>query len=680
MRLHVFRHPAALALIGLAALFAPAAQAEPSTAPAEVDFLASLPIVLTPSRLPQAQNEAPASVTVLDRDLIRATGYRDIPRLLRLVPGMQIGQERGNSHWVTYHGMGNDFPSWMQVLVDGRSVFSPGNFDGVDWASLPVTIDEIERIEVVRGTHSAAYGSNAVLGVINIITRHSADPPGNSLVGKIGNADIADLDLEVGTQVGGGSLRVSAELKRDSGFADLHDGRRVAIASLRADYRLGDFDELTVRLGGSEGWRELGYSDSIYDNNAERRADFDNASLHLQWRHTPASDEEWMLHYYRNQDQVDEAWVASTTAFAPAIPLATVPLDRNRRSSRDSVEVQHRRTWSEAWRTVWGAELRHDRVVSPFLYFGQAEQNDRLARLFGQGEWWPDPALSLSFSGLVEKTAHCQARFSPRLFANWKLSAEDTLRAGYARAWRQPFMFERNGDVQARFQGRLLVHPYTPNPTLSASRMDSWELGYFAQSRRWDTRFDARLFVERINDFIHRVSHPEDTAPLLSATLPSARYENLATPVTLHGLEYQVDTRPWSGARLLFSHAMIDRHSAEHRMTRLTAPYTASLSWLQDWGRGWSSAVTVLRSGPIAGGSGFVPKSDYESPSYSTLDLRLARTVRIDDHSVEFAVAGTNLGGRHQEIADRSEQSLHGNAPVNETSPMLWLSLGIRQP
>lgn len=657
----------------------PAALAEPFPVPPEEEFLSALPIVLTPSRLPQPQNEAAASVTVLDRELIRATGYRDIPRLLRLVPGMQIGQERGNSQWVTYHGMGNDFPSWMQVLVDGRSVFSPGNFDGVDWASLPVTIDEIERIEVVRGTNSAAFGSNAVLGVINIITRHSADETGDTVAISGGNAGIRDLGFELGAHNGAASLRASAEFKRDNGFDDLHDARRIGIASLRADYRLGNNDELTVRLGGSQGRRELGYPDSLYGNNALRSAEFDNASLHVQWRHTPVSDEEWMLHYYRNQDEVAEAWTASTTAFAPAIPLALVPLDRNRTSSRDSVELQHRKSWSEDLRTVWGAELRYDRVVSPFLYFGAAEQDDRLARLFGQSEWWVDRQWSLNLSGLFEKYEHDSTHFSPRLFANWKASPEDTFRAGYARAWRPPFMFERYGDVQAWYQNLLLVHPYAPNPELAASRMDSWELGYFTQTRRWDTRFDARLFRERINKFITRVSLPDDTVPLLAAVLPTARYENLATPITLYGLEYQVDSRPWPGGRVLFSHALIRRDSSEPRMTQLTAPYSASLSWMQDWGRGWSSMITVLAIGPIAGGSGFVPKSDYRAASYRTFDLRLARSFRVGGQSLEVALVGTNLDGRHQEIADRSEQSRRGNTPANETSPMVWLNLSLRQ-
>ena len=649
--------------------------------PEESDFLTSLPIVLTPSRLPQAQNEAPGSVTVLDRELIRATGYRDIPRLLRLVPGMQVGQERNNSHWVTYHGMGNDYPSWMQVLVDGRSVYAPANFDGVDWGSLPVLVEEIERIEVVRGTNSAAYGSNAVLGVINIVTRHSLDAAGTSVQLAGGNAAYRALTVEhgiagdQGVQSVQNGFRLTAGWQSDEGFDGLHDGRRVAKMSLRSDCRLGEQDELTFRLGGSQGQRDLGYPDSTFGNNAERQADFNHASLHLQWRHTPAQDEEWMVHYYRNQDRVDEAWQATAP---PALGSVRVPLDRNRTSRRDSLEWQHRKTWSDTMRTVWGGEWRDDRIDAPFLYYGKAHQTDTLARLFAQTEWRAAPEWTLNASGLLEKFAGDAPHFSPRFFANWMASPESTWRAGYARAWRQPFMFERQGDVQAWYQGQFLVHPYAPNPDLQASRIDSWELGYFLQSRAWQSRLDLRVFQERIRQFITRASHPEDTVPLLAGTLPTATYENLESPVVLTGLEYQIESRPWSGARVLFGHALIERKSDDPRIAQLTAPYTANLSWFQEWGSGWSSALTVLRMGPIAGGSGFVPKSQYVSAPYTTTDAHLARRFRVDGQEMEIALTGTNLGGRHQEIADRSQQFLHGSTPVNTTSPTAWLSLSWR--
>ncbi len=645
---------------------------EPQADAPEQEFLSELPLVLTPSRMLQRLNEAPAAVTVIDRELIRAAGYRDLGRLLRLVPGMQIGQERGNSQWVSYHGMGNDFPSWAQVLVDGRSVYSPGSFGGVDWPGLPVTLDEIERIEVVRGTNSVAYGANAFLGVINVITRHSADATDNKLSASAGSAGIRDVNLELTGAAEPGSVRLNAAVKHDDGFAGLHDGQTFKIASLRADKRIGDNDELMLRLAANSGTRELGYPDSIYGNNAERDSASLNATLHVQWRHTPRPDEEWLLHYYRNQDRTTEEW----TAFAP--PAFFVPLDRNRSSVRDNLELQHRQALSPVLRSLWGLELRNDEIDSPFLFYGASHQATHLARLFGQLDWGFRPDWNLNASMLAEKFSGDAPHLSPRLFANWQLGPQDTLRFGYARAWLQPSLFERYGDVRAYSSGTLLVQPFLPNPDLRAPRMDSLELGYLSQFQPWNTRLDVRLFNERVTDYITRVSHPEYLAPLLSTTLPSARYENLAAPVALRGLEYQIGSRPAAGTRLLFNHSVIGRHSSDAPTTQLTAPYAASLTWIQEWADRWTSTLTLLRMGPLAGGSGFVPLYQYTSSAYTTLDGRLARAVRVGGTPLELALAATNLGGRHQEIADRSEQFLHGTAPFNQTSPMVWLNVTLQ--
>ena len=211
--------------------------------------------------------------------------------------------------------------------------------------------------------------------------------------------------------------------------------------------------------------------------------------------------------------------------------------------------------------------------------------------------------------------------------------------------------------------------------------MDSLELGYLGQFPTWRTRLDVRLFSERIDSYITRVSYSACDDPLLYGVLcedlPPARYENLNSAVNLRGIEYQVDSSPRAGTRLLFSHTLIDRGSSERSVRQMTAPYTASLSWIQDWGGNWSSTLTALHMGPLAGGSGFVPTSTYVSKPYTTFDVRLARGMSVGASVVTVALTATNLGGRHQEIADRAEQSLHGSTPVNQTSPMVWLSLGI---
>ena len=88
-----------------------------STAAAtENSFFEPLPLVLSASRLPQPLQDSPGAVTVIDADLIAATGYRELARLLRLVPGFQVGQERGSAQWVTYHGLGMDYLVQMQLL------------------------------------------------------------------------------------------------------------------------------------------------------------------------------------------------------------------------------------------------------------------------------------------------------------------------------------------------------------------------------------------------------------------------------------------------------------------------------------------------------------------------------------------------------------------------------------
>ncbi len=138
-----------------------------------VDSL-DVPQVLTATRLKQSPAEVPGSMTVLDRDLIKASGARDIPELMRLVPGMMVGYLSGNQATVNYHGTNVTEARRLQVLVDGRSVYRPG-LATVDWSDIPVAIEDIDRIEVFRGPNAVSYGANALMGVINILTRHPAD-------------------------------------------------------------------------------------------------------------------------------------------------------------------------------------------------------------------------------------------------------------------------------------------------------------------------------------------------------------------------------------------------------------------------------------------------------------------------------------------------------------------------
>ncbi|MDR6929375.1 TonB-dependent receptor plug domain-containing protein, partial [Pseudomonas sp. BE134] len=139
-----------------------------------------LPQVLTATRLKQSPAAVPGSMTVIDSELIVATGARDIAELLRLVPGMMVGNITGNQAAVNYHGTNATAARRLQVLIDGRSVYRAG-LATVDWSDIPVAMEDIERIEVFRGPNTVSYGANALMAVVNIITRNPADSLGTRL-------------------------------------------------------------------------------------------------------------------------------------------------------------------------------------------------------------------------------------------------------------------------------------------------------------------------------------------------------------------------------------------------------------------------------------------------------------------------------------------------------------------
>src|SRR5580698_5069366 len=122
------------------------------------------------SKDPQQIMKTPAAVFVITQEDIRRSGATNIPEALRLAPGVEVAQIDGN-HWsVAIRGFAGQFSKSLLVLVDGRSIYTP-LFEGVYWDLPYVMLEDVERIEVVRGPGGTIWGSNAVNGVINIITK-----------------------------------------------------------------------------------------------------------------------------------------------------------------------------------------------------------------------------------------------------------------------------------------------------------------------------------------------------------------------------------------------------------------------------------------------------------------------------------------------------------------------------
>lgn len=252
------------------------------TTPADTLSPPELPTVLSATRLKQAPSEVPGSMTVLDRELIRASGARSIPELLRLVPGMHLGYRRGNQANLNYHGTNVTEARRLQVLVDGRSIYRAG-LATVDWAELALAIEDIDRIEVFRGPNTAAYGANALMGVINIITRLPLNDHRTTLSFTRGNRGVQDWYASHSSGDLRHNWRLSLSGQQDDGFdhdengQDYRDGMRASRMNLRHAWQLTDSQSLDWQIAASETNRQSPYEFGNYFNHTKGDTPLDEA-------------------------------------------------------------------------------------------------------------------------------------------------------------------------------------------------------------------------------------------------------------------------------------------------------------------------------------------------------------------------------------------------------------------
>ena len=136
----------------------------------EDDLFAEIDYVSGVTHLKQDLQQVPAAVTIIDRRTIESSTAVDLVDLFRLVPGFQVYFYHGNKPGVTYHAHGGEYSRRLEVKIDGRSVYEP-LLSSVEWNTLGIELDDIDYIEVVRGSNASADGSNAFLASINIVTR-----------------------------------------------------------------------------------------------------------------------------------------------------------------------------------------------------------------------------------------------------------------------------------------------------------------------------------------------------------------------------------------------------------------------------------------------------------------------------------------------------------------------------
>ena len=596
----------------------------------EADFLEDMPVVLSASRLSQPVSEAPAAVTVIDQDMIRASGFRDIPDLFRLVPGFTVAYTRDNTWGVSYHGLGDAFSRRMQVLIDGRSVYTPA-FGEVPWASLPISIEDIERIEVVRGPNSAAYGSNAFLGVINIITKTAAQVAGSHLSVQAGTRGNSGALFRYGNGTDDLQYRLTVSDQRRDRFATQAELTTTRHMDLRVDYRLSATDELNTTFALSRGdWRQ-GVAGDMTD--PVRGLDVGSEHFQTRFHRVIDAENEWSLQFYHiRQRKADEYLV----------PLGGgVPVNLGYMQWRDDLEFQRISRLSDSLRIVWGSEARREGVTAPGYFYNEGTQSGTLFRLFGNAEWRLAPQWTVNAGALAENHYLSGFDLSPRLAVNFLPAPDHALRASISRAYRSPTFFEESGDQRYyTLTGTLIRRIFAPSAGLQAEQIVSRELGYVGHVRPLQLQVDVRLFRDSLTRLISDQNIGTPTSKLF-------QYANLLE-ATIRGGDTQLRWTPRRWFDLVLSYAWVKIDSPDVDYASSTPRNNFSALGVFRLDRGWEASVGVYRQDYMI----WLNDGDYTAP-FTRVDARVAKRWQVRDTQVELALVGQNLGGRnYQEFRD----------------------------
>lgn len=436
------------------------------------------------SKKDQALSRAPAAVFVLTQEDIRRSGAANIPDLLRLVPGVHVGQIDANTWAISIRGFGSRYSNKVLVLIDGRTVYAP-DFSGVFWDHLELPLEDLERIEVIRGPGASVWGANAVNGVISITTKPARATEGGLVSAGAGSQARAAALVQYGDKLGGkGAYRVYGRFTdvADGAIAagpqagtNAGDGWRRLHGGFRSDWDLSQRDSLTVQgdffrnRAGQTRMNSFWSGPSVPIIREDIAADGGN--LLTRYNHTFSETSDLHLQmYFDHFARTDLGALESVTTF--------------------DVDFQHRLAVGKRNDLVWGAGYRAANSGARSLdsAISVPYRTDALSSVFAQDEIALTGTLSLTVGSKIEHDVYTGFQYEPSARLAWTPTARQTVWVSASRAIRQASREETGANIQLATiplgQGRTALVTLSGNPDLRPEELRDFELGYRAQVTR----------------------------------------------------------------------------------------------------------------------------------------------------------------------------------------------------
>lgn len=487
--------------------------------------------VTSVSRKEQKMSDAAAAIFVITQEDIRRSGATTIPGLLRMVPGMDVSQINDNSWEVSARGFNGQFSNKLLVLIDGRAVYTP-LLGGVNWDTQDVPLEDIDRIEVIRGPGATIWGANAVNGVINIVTKKAEDTQGGLIVGMGGTKAQGQ-----GTAQYGGTIRGNTAYRVFTNFLNYGalpalgggsglDDRYLLHGGFRADSEISPSDSLTVQgdLYKGQSGATIIHIFSLTPpaiGNLDVDTQLSGGNILGRWTHTFSSRSDTALQFY--YDGFDR----------------TGPESDENRGTID-FDFTHHFAWGSRHDVIWGAGYRRtwDTDIGTIdQAFNPPSAALQLFTFFAQDTITLMPDRVFFTAGTkIENTYFTGFEVEPSARIAWTPSNWMTLWSAVSRAARSPD--QRDTGLIASLaafpdpagSGTPVEVILYGNPKFQTEHVLAYEAGFRAQP-------NTRMSID-VSAFFNRYDHLESQEPELEMFEPTPAPARFIIPFMFGNLMY----------------------------------------------------------------------------------------------------------------------------------------------